>query len=276
MKLNRILIPFSLVLLIATTCHPAQEFGPVSGGLRMRLEVTPLWEQTNEGFRVRINLLNTSKQDITIRPRWTQPSSYQPQPGMQAYIEAALSIESFPPLAPWRGQVGSGHPSTEEQSVLKPGQPLSVEWNATGMRLKNKNPNPLESHNPEFIVAGLYSVHALLALTVDERPIVLRSKEQFVSIGGSQAMPRHTYGEIINVDSKKKTASLKLGSAQGVELGDHFQVERSYFVDTWELVITQVGNDFSNGRLELFDTKGEDYVPRFPADGVHATLVLKK
>ncbi len=73
--------------------------GPENGGLQLRFVLLPVSE---EGFEVRLDLINATNRDIVLRAGWQYEANYG---DMKEYIEAAASIETYPAIAPWVGQV---------------------------------------------------------------------------------------------------------------------------------------------------------------------------
>src|SRR5580765_6654723 len=101
-----VLLIMSLVLaavsfrLCASTPH---EPGPEAAGLRLRLTVTPHSPDGKEGYEVQADLQNASGEIITLHAlHWR---SERHEGGFQEYLESALSIESYPAIEPWLGQV---------------------------------------------------------------------------------------------------------------------------------------------------------------------------
>jgi len=238
--------------------------------------VSPSSYAGREGYEVRLDLINTAKQDVTFRAGWWYERD---QGGVKDYIEASTSIETYPPIAPWAGQVMGPHRTTPQpEYVLKAGEVLSVGWHSDGRRLKNKVTDPNSVQNPEFPFPGLYSVHAMLKINTSDRPVLLRSNEQLVSIGGSRESPKHSYGQLREVDADAKTATLGLGSLHKIEPGDEFQI-RTGMTEFWRLTITQVAPESSTGVLEPLPRAGSNSTnphPRIPERYMNASLISKK
>jgi hypothetical protein len=253
---------------------PPPEPGPESGGLRLRLAVSPNPPETaNEGYDVRLDLLNVSHRDITLRANWRHQDN---DGGLKDYLEASTSIEIYPPIAPWVGQVMEGRRiSPQPERVLKAGEVLSLRWQTRGPQLKNGVTDPNAVQNPRFPTPGLYSVHATLVLDTPQGPVRLRSSEQLVPAGGSREMPKHTYGQLAEVDAAAKTATVNLGSLHKIKPGDQFRI-RTPMRDFWKLTITQVSPEFSSGRLEPepMPADSSKRAPSVPERGMSATLVL--
>jgi hypothetical protein len=271
-----------LLLLTAYTAHgaadppppePEPEPGPASGGLRLRLVVAPNpAENAQAGYNVRLELLNVSTGDITLRANWRRQEN---DGDFKDYLEAATSIETYPPVAPWIGQVLAGHRiSPQPERVLKPGEVLSVRWRTTGRLLKNEVTDPNAVQNPQLAAPGLYSVHATVVVNTPRAPVRLRSNEQLVPAGGSREMPKHTYGELGAVDAGARTATLNLGSLHKVTPGDQFRI-RTGMLDCWKLTITQVQPEFSTGRLEPepMPMESSRRAPNLPERRMTATLL---
>ena len=273
-----ILALLTLTVLISRTAIPFEQPapGPEDGGLQLKLVVLPHPKADKEGYDVRVDLFNTTKQDITLRAGWW----YDTDKGdAKDYIEASTSIETYPAVAPWVGQVVAEHrTSPQPDYVLKAGEVLSVRWHTNGRRLKNKVTDPNTVQNPEFPFPGLYSVHATLKISRGDRAVLLRSNEQLVAVGGSRAAPKHTYGQLWEVEADTKTARLGLGSLHKIEPGDEFQI-RTGMLDFWKLTVTQVEPKFSTGRLERLPRIGPNPTnpnPRFPERYMNATFIPKK
>jgi hypothetical protein len=250
--------------------HP----GPENGGLRLRLVITPS-VAGKEGYDVRLDVLNTSEQDLTLRAAWM----YEKDEGdLQEYLAAATSIESYPAFERWIGQIyGGERNSSQPEQGLKAGGVLSITWHADGRRLKNRVTDPIRVQNPEFALRGLYSVHAALIVNTRDKDVLLRSNEQLVPIGGSYAMPKHSYGILFDVDKDARTATLNLGALHKIERGDEFRTGTN--MGFWKLIITDVRPEYSIGRLEPLLKIGANPTnlnPSLPERNMSATLLLPK
>jgi hypothetical protein len=248
MKATRYLV--LLVLFSATMAIYAQpKPGPENGGLRLRFEVLPHPDGTNEGYDVKVDLLNVTNRDITLQAKWPFEGD---APGAKDYVEAAISIETQPEIGPWMGQVGWFGPRTlpQPKDELKRGEALSFSWHTNGRHLKDKVVDDVRTQNPEFPFPGLYSVHATLEISADGRPVSLTSNEQMVPIGGSRDVPKSTCGHLTQIDANTKTARLNLGSMQKIERGDEFHIYTGYSDYNWKLTITQVASNYSLGHFE--------------------------
>ena len=264
--------PILAILILVTPnlrAEPAAipEPGPEDGELRMRLVVVPRTEGSEEGFHVRVDLLNTSDRAMTLRAGWRDDD-----PGdVNAYIEAAISIECVPAVLPWSGGVpGIRRNLPQPEYRLQAGEVLSARWQTNGRHLKNRVTDANEVQNPEFPFPGLYSVHASLDVITSERVVTLRSNEQLVPVGGSRAMPRYTFGHLSAVDPDGRTAVLDIGSRHQVEPGDQFM---HFSKQTpWKLTVTKVSPGHSWGQIELLSPNKE----RPPIPGMGATLIIAK
>jgi hypothetical protein len=246
------LLALSLSFLTASPafCDLKDEPGPENGGLRLRLAVEPRIDAKKEGYRVRIDLINVSARTITLKTGWTNEDSGD----VTSYLEAATSIECVPAVAPWSGGVLQGHRTLPQSEYrLRAGETLSARWETEGRKLKNRVTNPNEVQNPSFPYAGLYSVHATVDAITSEGTVRLRSNEKLVSVGGSRAAPRHTYGQLVSVDGDKKSAVLGLGSLHQVEPGDRFEIGSPKGMH-WLLTISHVERGYSAGTLDLLTT----------------------
>jgi len=266
-----------LAIVVLSFCNvsPAAEVvaepGPVAGGLRMRLLVMPNAAGEPEGFRVQVDVINSTAEPIVIRADRT---SSRIEGGFEAQLEAAVSIESYPAIEPWLGQVmldPGKNPAPEK--TLAAGETLSLKWQTTGKRLKNRVTNPLDIQDPEFIEDGLYSIHATLAVKVSGRSVLLRSNEQLVAVGGSRELPKHTYGRLWWAEEKSRKAEIGLGSRHKVAAGDRFLIHTGTIGMNWTLTITEVQDDRSNGTLEPSQASP---LPWFPQSGTYAALVRTK
>jgi len=216
-------------------------------------------------------LINVSRGSIPLQANWR--SGFH-DGGFKEYVEAATSIESYPAIEPWRGQVQvAREKEPQPEYTLKPGETLSLKWHTKGRHLKNKVSNPLEVQNPEFSENGLHSVHASLVITAVGRSVQLRSNEQFVPIGGSREVPKHTYDPLWWVDENTKTAELGLGSRYKIMPGDRFLIQSGTIGMTWTLTITKVEADRSFGNLEPSQVNP---TRAFPLRGAKAALIPKK
>jgi hypothetical protein len=233
--------------------------------------VTPNSKAGAEGYDVRLDLVNVSDRAIWLKANWEHDSD---KGDLKDYLEAATSIQSDPPIAPWVGQVQGGYrkwPQPEQE--LKAGESLSIRWQTGGRQLKNRVTDPNAVQNPQFPSSGLYSVHATLAVRTDQRTMRLRSNEQLVAVGGSREQPKHTFGRLSDVDAAAKTASLNLGALQKIEVGDKFRL--STMLGSWVLTITNVDREWSTGRLEPEPVAADPsrVAARLPERNMAATLI---
>lgn len=257
------------LMLPAVQAAADPEPGPEDGGLRLRLVATPRTEENKEGFDVRVDLVNVSQRTITVQTGWEDDATGS----VNDYLEAATSIECVPALAPWMGgtqmrQAGQNLPQATH--VLKPGETLSASWQTSGRKLKNRVSKPTVVQNPTFPFPGLYSVHATVDVITSAGTVRLRSNEQLVPVGGSRAMPRHTYGPLLSINGEQKSATLGLGTLHKVAVGDEFVMPSKQ--GSWYVVITEVHNRYSEGtfKREGGDTPGTS--PQPPPRFTHAIL----
>lgn len=266
-----------LLAVSLTTFLSASEIepGPESGGLRMKLIVNP----TPSGYDVRLEIKNVSEQRIVMKADWW----YDTYDGnFDEFIEAALSIETNPSITPWTGQVMAPHRTiTQPQQLLAAGETWSMSWKSEGNKLKTRSIDPLSVHNPEFPFPGLYSVHGSLKLTIldeenVERTVKLRSNEQLVSVGGSTAAPKHTYGRLGGANEEDKTATILLGKLQQIENGDEFEIVTG-MGQAWKLTIIEVHEESSFGKLEVLRKHPRiNRAMLFPAWDGAATLIFEE
>ncbi len=173
------------------------------------------------------------------------------------------------------GDAERGRTSPQPEHVLKAGEALSARWKSDARRLKNRVTNPNEVQNPEFPFPGLYSVHATVDVTTSEGTVRLRSNEQLVAVGGSRKMPKHTRGQLWEVDKEKKTALVGLGSLHKVEVGDQFEIGHPKGMH-WRMTVTEVDPRYSRGNLELLTRSTYPPYSEPPHRFMDATLVLPK
>ena len=271
-----------LLVLIHSPAHSAAdaappEPGPENGGLRIRFTVTPAADAGKEGYDMRLDVLNVSKEPITLRAGWTREDEHR---DLKGYIEASTGIETYPAIAPWIGGVMQGQRTAPQpEQALKAGEVLTVQWHTAGRRLKNGVTNPNEVQNPTFPTPGLYSVHAKVVIITPQRNVLLRSNEVLVPVGGSREMPKHTFGHLLNADEQAKTGVLGLGALHLIEIGDHFRVAGGGFKGNhWRMTITHVQPEYSVGQLEP-EPLPPEFKPReqfFPKQHSSATLLTER
>lgn len=251
------------------------EPGPEKQGLRLRLLIRPDSTAGQQGYDVQVDLLNVSAKPIALRTGWEYESS---KGDIREYLEAAVSIQTEPPIAPWLGQVMAGdRQSPQTESVLKPGTVLSLKWQTTGRHLKNRETDPLLV-NPEFPTDGLYAVTASLAVPAADGLVQLLSNTQQVMVGGSSAPPKNTYGALTVTDPDKKTATLALGSTHKVQVGDEFVIHTGLIGSSWRLSIVEVREKESSGALVFEQVSSVRQTPPFgfPKPGAYATFIAPK
>jgi hypothetical protein len=261
----------------ATPVAALPEAGPEDGGMRLRLVVAPppaaaAADAGKEGYDVRLDLLNTSRQPITLLGKWRNEDVGD----IKAYLEAATSIECVPDVAPWVGGVReSPRKLPQPRETLGAGETLSMRWQTEGRHLKNRVTDPNAVQDPTFPFAGLYSVHATLDVITTTGTVRLRSNEQLVAVGGSRVMPKYTRGPVLRVDGEKRTATLGLGSLHKVRAGDEFEIGHPKGKH-WRLTVTDVMQQTSEGKLEML-TRSTFAPYREPPEPMStATLVMRE
>jgi hypothetical protein len=249
--------------------------------MRLRLVVSPSAIQTTPTREIRLDLISVSTQSLTLRADWMYDKD---QGDFKAYLEAAASVETYPAIEPWMGQIfGKNRQSPQPEYTLHPGQTLSAAWQTTGPHLKNAVLNPLEVQDPRFPLDGTYAVHVEVRIPTDQGTLLLRSNEQMVQVGTRRDVPQSTYGTILDADPQRLTATIDLGSLQKVKPGDRFQCLAGMRTRApWKLTLTQVHDTFSVGTVEAGETnpvgvnlpvdpRPERY---FPVRGEKARLVI--
>lgn len=241
----------------------------------MRLTVSP----AEAGHEVRVDIENVTKQPITMKAGWWHDTN---DGNFAEFIEGALSVETWPAIAPWIGQVmGEHRTKPQPEQLLAPSETWSTSWKADGKTLKSHVADPLSVHNPEFPFPGLYAVHGLLTIAIadeadGERTVKLRSNEQLVSVGGSKAAPKHTHCQLWGANEEDETASLSLGQLAQIEKGDEFEIVTG-MGESWKLTIAEVYQESSRGKLELLRTNPEiRREARFPGRSDEAALIIEK
>jgi hypothetical protein len=260
---------------IAADSMELPESGPENHGLRLRLVAAREMTNGEETFRVRLDLINTTQRPITLTADWPYD---QNKGDFREYIEACTSIETFPRIGGWEGQVMADHRALPQPQLELPARGVTtVEWQATDRKLKNTVVRPLEVQNPRFPSDGLYSVHAVAVLRTGNGKCVLRSNEQQVPVGGSRTMPKHPFGTVVRADADANTVTLDLGALQKIAVGDKFLI-RTGMGDFWRMEVNRVGERQSTGKLTPADQHGRvapDANPRFPRTGISARLILQ-
>jgi hypothetical protein len=245
--------------------------GPENGGLRLRLAVEPLRSMKDEGFDVRLALVNVSRREVEIHAAW--------EPGENGsardYLIAATRFECFPPLPPVTGATSAALREEEVKPqpklALAPGDELVLQWQTKGRRLKNATPSTGIGDAVDFPLPGLYAVHAILDIETSAGILRLRSNEQLVPAGGSDAAPRHTYVPVKRAVPAESRAVIGAGALHGIQVGDRFESMTKQV--SWRLTVVDVSPRYADAKLELLSTgDGVDAPPEHPE---FATLVLE-
>ena len=105
--------------------------------------------------------------------------------------------------------------------------------------------------------------------------VLLRSNEQLVPIGGSHALPKSPLGKIVGADTNTWTATIDLGQANKIEIGDQFQTITHLIGEVWKLTITNVDRTWSQGFLQPITGHGWMIDSSVLRPGAQAELILK-
>lgn len=275
MNAIRAIVISGLFLHAICQAEPQPEAGPVNGGLRLRLIINQDPAGSNETYRVQVDLINVTAEPITLRADWP----HEEKGDFKEYLEAALSIETDPPIRRWEGQVRADRrESPQPEYVLEPKQTLHLAWRSSNRQLKNQVIRPLEVQNPRFPTDGLYSVHGVVVLPTSAGTRLLRSNDQLVSVGGSNDMPKYPLGTVFGADASKNTALINLGSLHKIIKGDRFLI-RTGMGDFWCLTISRVEQNTASGELVTCDVWGRgmpETKQPFPKPGMNASLINGK
>jgi len=247
------------ILMLAQVCLSADDVafpqaGPEVAGLRLRLLVKAKHGEAGDEFQSRLDLINVTDKAIRVSTGWPNHK----KGSFQEYMEAAASIRTYPDITLWGIQVmATWQPATQAKRVLGAGETLTVEWTTKGRRLKNRVLLPNSNRNPYFPSDGLYGVHAELFLNVEtdaavlergekpasasadkRRPVMLRSNEQLVSVGGSNRAPKAAIAIVQHVSDDFETGQISIGTAEGIKKGDQF-LARTGMSALWKLTVTE-------------------------------------
>lgn len=223
--------------------------GPANGGLRLRLVVDTEREAQEDVFHVRVDLTNVTDKPIIVSADWPYD---QDKGDFEDYFESAVSILTHPEIMFWGIQVRADHRKhPQPQRTLAANESFTVKWTSKARRLKNKLIRPLANMNPYLPSDGLYGVHAQLLLHVagQPTPVLLRSNEQLVPVGGSNQPPKHSIARLLDVSEDHKKARISLGSLHGIEIGDQFMIRKAYGY-FWRLTVTEAQLRSANATLE--------------------------
>jgi hypothetical protein len=200
---------------------------------------------------VRIVLYNVTSEPITLVAKW---DSDRFNGHFKDCLYRHISFETYPDVRPRIFQTVAGRrekPETTTNAVLSGSDSLVVEWTAKGGALRDEKDDIQPGGTPIFPLPGLYSVRASAVLeTSGGNTFRLTSNEDQVPTGGSTRAPRHTYGEVVSVDSSKGTAMINLGMFDGVRNGDRFEIILGLCEKSWYLTITDVGRHYSEGPVK--------------------------
>ena len=211
------------MLFLSTGIYPARDTesetlpqpGPENAGLRLRLVVTSERVSNEDVHHVRLDLINATDQELTVSTDWP----HENEGDFEEYFESATSIHTYPEVMDSGIQVlRDTRESPQPRHTISAQEMLTVQWTTHGRQLKNKVTRPTDNPNPSFPSAGLYSVHAGFAVPVDSgaagdiRPVVLRSNEQLVSVGGSMHAPKQAVVQVYNVAADHSTCEIGVGS----------------------------------------------------------------
>ncbi len=255
--------------------------GPEDGGLRLRLIVATEARDGNDTFSVQVDLVNTTDRPILLTADWPYDAG---KGDFRDYLEASVSIETYPPIERWLGQTMAPHRTAPQPRYeLQAKSTLTLNWQAGDRRLKNRVVRPLDVQNPQFPTDGLYSVHAVAVVRTPDGDVLLRSNEQQVPIGGSQQVPRHTVASVSYVNAEARTANLSLGTLHKISIGDRFLIATPNFLGDpnygWRLTVASTNPTECTGTLTPADHRGRDAPstkPRLPERGAIATLIAKE
>ena len=177
----------------------------------------------------------------------------------------SLEYTTYPKvsLAPYQ-TAGIARTSEQPTAVIKPGESFDVEF---------KNPSTF-IHGAANLMPprdGVYSIRAELTLDiVDGKPVKLFSNTSKIQVGEVETPPAACTGKIMRVSRNEAKATLDIGSADGVALGEVFVHQRSMFT-RWEFEITKVEKSMSTAVMRYVNNRGEAAEPEdrdWPSVGI--------
>jgi hypothetical protein len=247
--------------------------GPENGGLRLKLIIENHADKPDDARTIHLLVIHVGEKPVTLVGQW----EYEQPPGeYSAWLRRATEFTTFPEVvSDMAGTSGEERVSPQPTHVLKPGETLAVKWREWGPTLKSPEDN-LEDHlntAPTLPSVGMYSVRAhFTALTAEGKRLLLSSNEQPVVIGGKLTMPKFATTRVLDADAVAKSAEIRLGSDQGIQPGDVFQLTNPEMKGVaWWLTISHSATWWSEGSVLRDPGDPADDEP-FPQTGWQATL----
>lgn len=231
--LNKFVVIIVMLNVANLKCKDVNDisYGPQNDGLKMSLSIQARDDKGINKFLVKVVIRNFSDTPITLIANRLGDSEYGD------FIKDEISFSTFPDIAPSRGQVKLNARTGKAATVtIKPNSMFITAWESKNSRLKTEYSL---IGNPEFRYPGLYGIRAQLVLqTQSQSKIFLYSNEEFVPIGGSYGLPKHTTAKIIEINQQDETALINLGLLNKIENGDEFIVIGSKSMK-WELKVIE-------------------------------------
>jgi hypothetical protein len=280
-------------LVLAGTNASLPEPGPENVGLRLRFIAVPERSGTNDTYQARFDLINVTNKPITLIANWSENQTG----GFGDYLATNVNFTTDPPVMPYMGQWSMGPRRTASQPkyTLRPGETLTVTRTGKGRYtcptdglygFRASILLRVEGSETEKQWAEIAAKNALLRaqrksdglddLWESRGPhgsVLLRSNEQQVPVGGSYALPKFPMGKLMFVDTDKLTATLDLGSAHRIEVGDQFRIFTRSIGHFWILKITHADPTYSVGTLEPLSKTGQSPDALVLRSGTAAALI---
>ena len=113
------------------------EAGPENHGLRLGLSIATARKDSVDVHTVRLDLCNVGKGPVVLVAQWP----YEHNKGDCAeFFKSTVAFATHPEVQPESGQPGPGkRTSPQPERELKPGECLTIQWQAKGRRLKTED-----------------------------------------------------------------------------------------------------------------------------------------
>jgi hypothetical protein len=237
--MNRLLLVVLSCTALLSLAQEKPQFGPEQRGLQLGLTITPEADgsqsisikiKNNRANAIKIHATNNRRAERTLgeilRPKLefdTSPKvgTSQPQTFQSIVVTKMMLRNGETGVIGGLKEEGEPYPVLSED--IEPQRSFTFTWKTTDSAPLDVGQSAcMQTFHP--FPPGNYSIRARLRIETSEGPVSLWSNEASLVAGKSEAAPKPPIAIVQSVDLASNHARLKIGRANGAEVGDRYFV----------------------------------------------------